>query len=510
MPTGLRISLHSHATLEFNYQGFRLVCDPWLEGSAFFGAWRHYPTPLIKASDLRPNAIWISHEHSDHCHEKTLRALDKDIPVFIPPFPNRRLEKKLDLLGFKDIRPMEFGRRLEIAKDFYITVYEPGSLWNDSQLLLEIGGFRILNINDAGLNHRIQSKVGRVDCLCAAFSPGASGYPATYTHLSREEKLDIYKRSGEAMLDMLLEACKSYGARYMLPFASHFVLNHPSKVEYLGVVKKNTLDCVKRRFEGSGVEVIGLLAGDSWENSGLRLLQREANLYDPPVILKALHEGFNEEEFNLSYPDKEAYAFRREEVLAYLDKLNLVPQIAFCENLTAAIYPDSKASLAIYFEISRGQLRILPSLQSANLTINIPSELLMYICRHNESWDEVTIGYWCEFSRHPDVYHPEFWRLLQAPYFLRFYENAKTTKSKNTRDIESLRKMAVAHLLEELGDMGSRILARYGLYCLSCEKAPMESLEEAALAHGLSEIQKNRLLGELSAHLSRLSLCKKA
>ena len=64
--------------------------------------------------------------------------------------------------------------------------------------------------------------------------------------------------------------------------------------------------------------------------------------------------------------------------------------------------------------------------------------------------------------------------------------------------------MAVAHLLEELGDMGSRILARYGLYCLSCEKAPMESLEEAALAHGLSEIQKNRLLEELSAHLSRL------
>ena len=55
--------------------------------------------------------------------KKTLKALDKNIPVFIPPFPNRRLEKKLDLLGFKDIRPMEFGRRLEIAKDFYITVY---------------------------------------------------------------------------------------------------------------------------------------------------------------------------------------------------------------------------------------------------------------------------------------------------------------------------------------------------------------------------------------------------
>lgn len=92
--------LYSHASLEIEYNGFNLLCDPWLDGPAFMGAWLQYPPSSISAKHLNPHAIWISHEHSDHFHEPTLRKINKLTPVYIPAFPNKRMEDKLRNLGF--------------------------------------------------------------------------------------------------------------------------------------------------------------------------------------------------------------------------------------------------------------------------------------------------------------------------------------------------------------------------------------------------------------------------
>ncbi len=72
---GLTIQLHSHACLEVSYEGFTLLTDPWLDGPAFLGAWAPYPPPDASGADLRPDAILITHEHSDHFHEPTLQLL---------------------------------------------------------------------------------------------------------------------------------------------------------------------------------------------------------------------------------------------------------------------------------------------------------------------------------------------------------------------------------------------------------------------------------------------------
>lgn len=490
------IRLHSHACLEFRYNDFSLLCDPWIVGSAFFGAWRHYPTPIIDKNNIshlakRTNAIWISHEHSDHFHPPTLEFFDRKTPIFVPAFPNGRMEKRLQQMGFYNIVTASFGEKIKIGENIFITTFEPASLWNDAQILLEVGGFKILNVNDAGINHKIHKIIKKVDLLASAFSPGASGYPATWEHLSNQAKINIYEKSRLATLEMLKEACKMYSAKYFLPFASYFVLNHPLHLKYMNLLRKNLPNDVKNAFRDSGTQVIDLLAGDSFNMADNRIerIERVQNLFDFQHIKAHIIDDFDRAEFAKAYPNREIYKYDKQVCRHYFENLNNVPEMIFCEDLTMNIFPSENESFCI--EIRNGKLKVLERItESANITMKIPSEILMYICVNNESWDEATIGYWCEFSRNPDIYHTEFWRILQCPYYLKNpHKNKGTTFTAQSN---------VAHILESGGQISQKILERYGLYCLSCNKAYSETLSQACAMHGIERIMMERLVKELN------------
>src|SRR4029079_14260743 len=114
-------------------------------------------------------------------------------------------------------------------------------------VLMDIGGVRLLNINDAGVNHRIASLVGQVDILASAFNP-ASSYPFAWNHLSDKAKARTIERARTGMLRMLVQAVKQYQPDYLIPFASHFTLWHPSHRRYVDEYRRNTLDDVLRLF----------------------------------------------------------------------------------------------------------------------------------------------------------------------------------------------------------------------------------------------------------------------
>ncbi|MGX3011200.1 hypothetical protein ACWIUD_06535 [Helicobacter sp. 23-1044] len=403
------------------------------------------------------------------------------------------MEAHLQKMGFENIISAKFGERVKIANDVFITTYEPASLWNDAQILLELGDFHILNINDAGINHKIHEKIKSVDLICSAFSPGASGYPATWTHLNDTQKIEIYEKSRTATLEMLKKACEMYDAKYFLPFASHFILNHPAHLKYMKLLRKNTIFDVTSAFKDSKVEVLPLLFGDAWSaESGLQKMQRAQNLYDFSVVESHIKNDFDKAEFETQYPKAQNYD--KAVVLKYFENLNNIPEMVFCEDLVMSVYPIGESCEAFSFEIKNGVLKICENLAtSPNITMKIPSIILMQICKNNESWDEATIGYWCEFSRNPDIYHTEFWRIMQCPYYLKNPHNADSANITAQSN--------VAWVLERLGEIGEKIFGRYGLYCLSCNKAYSETIAQACAMHGIDNAKCKRLLGELRAHL---------
>ena len=317
-------------------------------------------------------------------------------------------------------------------------------------------------------------------------------------HLDREQKIDIYKKSRVAALDMLVEVCRLYKAKYFIPFASNFILNHPKHIEYMKIVQKNTIYDVLERFKEEDTKVIAMLAGDSFNVQDNNLIQheRDKNMYHIDTILKYIEDDFDEKQFLEYYPDKNEYVFDKKVVLDYFINLNKIPEMAFCEDLSVSVYPDFKLDLAFSFIVENGRLEIQDSvIESPNITIKIPSEILMYICKNNESWDEANVGYWCEFDRNPDIYHTEFWRILHMPYYVKkpIYSLKNVCNSINETS-------NVAEVLEKLGEIGEKIFARYGLYCLTCHKATMENIEQACLMHGIDVTRMQRMIKELNIH----------
>lgn len=494
----LIIKLHSHACLEFKYNDFSLLTDPWLVGPAFLGAWLQYPNPMIDVTTLTPSAIWISHEHSDHFHEPTLKYFERNTPIYFPDFPNKRIEEKLTQLGFLNIYPMQFGRTYKIDPRFTITCFEPSSLWNDAILLIEIDGFRVLNLNDAGLNPRIAKYIGPVDVVASGFSPGASGYPLTWTHLDDAKKEQILENSRLGLLKMLKQAVDLYGAKSIIPFASHFALWHPTHRSYVKKLRKNTVMDVVEAFKDTAINVIDLLPGDYWnakENDVVYVKRDRFQLYNPSEVLAFLEEAYDDDHFLEHHPND--YSITATEVEEYFLRLNTTSEIAYCEDLRVCVkvtnIDSTQHFFEVYFEIEKGILKIqkLES-QDINLTIELSANILKKIITENLSWDEAHIGYWCKFSRNPDVYHAGFWRLLQTPYLRK---SPQMAKSLHPRTITG--DTVIADVLEFYGDEADRILRRYGLYCLGCHHSTSESISIGARNHGLNDIDVDKLLLEL-------------
>ena len=492
------IGVHAYTCLEVRWRDFAVVTDPWLSGPAFLGAWIQYPPPAVQARDLAPDALIVTHEHSDHFHVPTLQQLDQKIPVYVPDFPNRRLVDRLSALGFEHVHPMAFGVPNEVKTGVRFTCYEPTSVWNDAIVLIEMGTFRLLNLNDAGLNARIASLVGPVTVAAAAFSAGASGYPLTWDHVGAEEAERVLLRARGAGLRLLKDVARVYQARHVLPFGAHFALWHPSQRKYFKQLKQYTVDDAADALRQSGTSVIDILPGETWRSDGStqRVWDRRA-VYDPEAIDRYLDERFDAGEFAAYHPPP--IVPEGAEVEAYFLALNRNPAMAHCEDLTFAVIPlgpDGNELKGWTFRIEDKRLGIVqPAPGVADVTIRVPAGILKQIVSDGLSWDEAMIGYWCRFSRNQHVFHVGFWRLLQAPY-------ASAGAALDRSAVKVTVATSIAELLDRHGAAAERSLNRYGLYCSGCWRSPAETLASGGRSHGLPEHQIERLLVELERAFS--------
>lgn len=495
---GLTIRLLAHACLELSFNGFTLLTDPWLDGLAFLGSWAPYPAPANSAADLRPDAILITHEHSDHFHEPTLRKFERHTTVYVPDFPNQRLQARLAVLGFTDVRVIRFGDETPLAPQWSLTAFEPSSLWNDAMVLIDIDGFKVFNVNDAGINRRIATQVGTVDLLAVQFSAGASGYPWTWTHLSDEQKVAISHQMCDGKLALIRESAGLYGASAVLPFASHFTLWHPDHQQHAAMMRRNTLDDVKKAMAGSRAQVINLLPGDVWDVGRAHIRREHSAAAEHTALTDAIAYRNRPElraYFSAQHPVAEQLT--DEELTSYLLRLNNVPEIATCEDLTVRITgvaASGEPGVDVSFSIADGCLaRLADHPERANLTMTMPLAILAAVVNDDLSWDEAFIGYWCQFDRYPNVYHAGFWRLFQAPYYKKRGLRPATAKGPGVS-----RQSTVAELLEAYGNEADRVLRRYGLYCRGCHHSTAESIELAARQHGVEDRRVDVLVKELN------------
>lgn len=488
-----KITVVGSASLLIQWNDFNILTDPWIEGSAVFDSWINYPPSNMSISSLpKIDAIWISHEHSDHFNEYTLSLIDKSIKIYVPDFDDCRLEKLVRKLGFKNIISMHPGELYSLSDKINAVSFTSGSFWNDNILYLQLGGFNLLNVNDAGFNWNIPKIIGKVDMVCSQFSP-ASGYPATWTHIDTSKKLELMKERNLGILKMMKQIVDLCDADYLVPFANFNELYQPSHRKFVELQPKNRLISVLNFFKNEKVKILDLLPGESWngeDNNFIRKINREI-FYEKEFLFNYLDEKFNlknnneiDSNFNLTH----------NEIQDYFKKFigsELTKKIGIYTVFINLYSKDKKLNALIHFK--NGEISYEPKEQTceANMTMSCPGRIIQDIIRKDLSWDEISSGYWSTFSRNPDTYNIALWQLFHAPWKSRKNYPLTINSNFNTQNI------SIADIIEKYGSPVLQILEKYGLYCAGCEASMGEKIIDGCRLHGLSSTQTKDLIEEI-------------
>ena len=152
-----KIKIYRSATVGIDFGNFKILQDPWLTDGEYYGSWSHYPH-----FDLNNNlgelnsydAIYISHIHPDHCSVSTLKALNKNIPIFIHKYHFKFLKFKLEMLGFKVIE-LENNKRTKLANNVYLNIIAADNC--DPKLCYKFTGCNSLNQSNVNGSQQIDT-----------------------------------------------------------------------------------------------------------------------------------------------------------------------------------------------------------------------------------------------------------------------------------------------------------------------------------------------------------------
>lgn len=489
-----KITVTSAAGILFEWKGFNILSDPWMVGPCMLGSWTNYPPEIDIHAIPKLDAIWISHEHSDHYHEPTLSLLDKNTPVYVTKFDDGHLVARIKKLGFKNIIQIRTGEPIFLTDEIQLISFKSGSIWNDSISFWKFGNFSILNVNDSGFNWTIRDTVGKVDVVCQQFTGPTSGYPVTWNHLDESDKRRIQTRMNNGMLNMMKTVAEICQAEYVLPFASFFEFANPEHIKYNEIIKKNSLSQVVKFFKNSKINVLDLIPGESWDGKFIRVADRE-KFFDDNYKQKSLKKIHEKEKLMGLKPT--TFDIEHDEIKKYFEAFSdskLAKDVGNYRIFFSA--KDENRTLNALISFNEGNIKYEPNSNSeqVEMIMSCAGGIVQEIIRKDLSWDEAINGFWCSFSRNPDVYNIHLWKLLYAPWRARSDYKQQIDLEYN---IDTLT-LSIADIIEKGGDNASRIFEKYGLNCTGCQSGMGETVEVGCNTHGISKQKTKKLIDELA------------
>src|SRR5271165_6980007 len=167
----------NHASFIVRSGPVSLLCDPWLDGTAFNQGWSLLSPTQLSCHDFASiTHIWFSHEHPDHFSPPNLKKIPEEyrrrIKVLFHYTKDKRVVNLCKNLGFETLELPEW-QSVEIAPDFKIMSGMQGLIDSWSAIFAE--GKTLLNMNDCVFDRKreleeIKQKLGKIDLLLSQFS----------------------------------------------------------------------------------------------------------------------------------------------------------------------------------------------------------------------------------------------------------------------------------------------------------------------------------------------------
>lgn len=255
------IELVNHACVIIDTGSERILCDPWLSGTAFDDGWEAIVRTDRTIADLDFSHIWISHEHPDHFSPRDLKGLPPErmarTPLLYQWTPDGKVAAFCRALGFK-VRELAPGISINLSPRTRINCDVVSGY--DSWLLVQSEGGTVLNLNDCRLWEvaplkAIADLAGHIDVLLAQF-----GY-ANWVGNEGDER--AARRAAGIALDKMRQQVATLGPDAFIPFASFVRCCHAENVFWNRHAVRLT-DAIAH-CEGLPVQTVPLFPGDVWQ-----------------------------------------------------------------------------------------------------------------------------------------------------------------------------------------------------------------------------------------------------
>ncbi|HEX5345311.1 MAG TPA: MBL fold metallo-hydrolase [Duganella sp.] len=148
----MKISRILHAGYVFESGGTQIVFDPVFE-NPFSRNCHAYPDvrfDLARVRALRPDAVFISHFHDDHCSLESLDLLDRTAPIYLYCLFDE-LFAMIRELGFTDVRPLALDVPVLVG-DFEVIPRRALEADVDSMFQIRAEGLNVLNVVDSWMD----------------------------------------------------------------------------------------------------------------------------------------------------------------------------------------------------------------------------------------------------------------------------------------------------------------------------------------------------------------------
>lgn len=223
------LSLLNHASILLEHaSGVRLLTDPWYSGYCFEQGWGlRFANSAALERAATATHLWISHFHDDHMHVPTLKEIcrvNPNITVLANASFNFNIATVARRLGFVNVIELREREPLQIAPQVVVTRYPVTGI--DNMLLIDLGGYRVLNYNDCNLSafaqRRLAKKLGRIDLLLSNFNHAGKLLHSSRLPLERIRTMLVSNfRSNYEHFDPFM----------VVPFASHHYYRAPESVD---------------------------------------------------------------------------------------------------------------------------------------------------------------------------------------------------------------------------------------------------------------------------------------
>ncbi|MFN0206595.1 MAG: MBL fold metallo-hydrolase [Planctomycetota bacterium] len=406
--------------------GSTLLVDPWLEDPAYFNSWWHFPPLRKKINDLgRIDAIYLSHDHPDHCDPKTLQKIPRETELLIPEFTSGSLDRIVNALGFHHIRRVPF-REPFVWNGATIEFFRTDLPWDDSSIMITDGGVTLFNMNDCKLFDATLDDLGhkyKIDIALLPYS-GAIQFPTCY-ELPPAQKLALCEKRRADHLKLFVDRARRLRTRHAIPFAAGYCLPSPEQwwmndINNINApaLAKAALDAAPpAAWNGASTICIEMNPGDVWDSkSGL---QRDAPApdwsrhfeivkdYAKSIAAEVASRREQEPIPAAGLADRFLVSFRK----LVLEQRNLAAQA----NYRVVFDVRGAHGFVAHVDTTKNPAAVgLDEIDGWNLKIRIPSSMLDAVLDGRVTWDEILISFRMWFEERPPVYHEPWWALLHS------------------------------------------------------------------------------------------------